>query len=64
MSVSISWHGLATCTIAGSGVPIIPDPAGATPGLKAKRLSGDVVIASTKAAQLDSVRTVLRDPGS
>lgn len=56
MSIAISWHGLATCTITGPGVTIITDPAGPTPGLKAKRLSGDVVLASTPAAAVASVR--------
>ena len=56
MSISISWHGLATCTITGPGVTIITDPAPPTAGLKAKRLSGDVVLASTPAAAVGSVR--------
>ncbi len=58
MSLSISWHGLATCTITGPGVTIITDPAGPTPGLKAKRLSGDVVLASTPAAAVAAVRGI------
>ncbi len=58
MSLSISWHGLATCTITGPGVTIITDPVGPTPGLKAKRLSGDVVLASTPAAAVAAVRGI------